>query len=158
MTFQFPIKSFYETHANDDVKLLVDRQLFERPLLINADITLHNRVLANAFVKGQENNVSIYGNYAKLIVQSIVILDTSDSVQESVMSDFVNSLFAQGNLEATIDIERERVIKMSSTISAQFRMSKVSGSMQITLSDCKSVHIHERGTFFDGVEFTFPAD
>ena len=107
VTFQFPIKSFYETHANDDVKLLVDRQLFERPLLINADITLHNRVLANAFVKGQENNVSIYGNYAKLIVQSIVILDTSDSVQESVMSDFVNSLFAQGNLEATIDIERE---------------------------------------------------
>ena len=47
---------------------------------------------------------------------------------------------------------------MSATISAQFRMSKVSGSMQIKLSDCESVHIHERGTFFDNVEFVFPAD
>lgn len=106
VTFEFPIKSFYETHANDDVKLLIDRQLFERPLLINADITIHNRVLANAFVKGQENNVSIYGNYAKMNVQSIVILDTSDSVQESVMCDFVNSLFAHANLETTISIKR----------------------------------------------------
>lgn len=47
---------------------------------------------------------------------------------------------------------------MSATISAQFRMSKVSGSMQIKLSDCESVHIHECGTFFDNVEFAFPAD
>lgn len=106
ITFEFPVKAFYETHANDDVKLLVDRQLFERPLLIDADITIHNRVLANAFVKGQENNVSIYGNYAKMNVLSIVLLDTSDSVQKSVMSDFVNSLFAHDNLETTISIKR----------------------------------------------------
>lgn len=106
VTFEFPIKSFYETHADDDVKLLVNRQHFERPLLINADITIHNRVLANAFVKGQENNISIYGNYAALKVQSIVILDTHDSVQESVMSNFVNYLFAQDNLEATISIKK----------------------------------------------------
>lgn len=106
ITFEFPVKSFYETHANDDVKLLVDRRLFERPLLINADITIHNRVLANAFVKGQENNVSIYGNYVKMNVLSIVLLDTSDSVQESVMCDFVNSLFAHDNLETTISIKR----------------------------------------------------
>ena len=44
------------------------------------------------------------------------------------------------------------------TISAQFRMSKVSGSMQMKLSDRESIHIHERGTFFDNVEFVFPAD
>lgn len=106
VTFEFPIKSFYEAYVDDYVKLLVDRQLFERPLLINADITIHNRVLASAFVKGQENNIPIYSNYAKLIVQSIVILDTSDSVQESVMSDFVKSLFTPESLEATIDIER----------------------------------------------------
>lgn len=107
VTFEFPIKSFYETHADADVKLLVDRQLFERPLLINVDITIHNRVLANAFVKGQENNISIYGNYAKMNVLSIVILDTSDSVQKSVMSDFVNSLFVHNCLETTISIKRE---------------------------------------------------
>lgn len=106
VTFEFPIKSFYEAYADDDVKLLVDRQLFERPLLINVDITIHNRVLANAFVKGQENNVSIYGNYTKMNVLSIVLLDTSDSVQKSVMSDFVNSLFAHDNLETTISIKR----------------------------------------------------
>lgn len=106
VTFEFPVKAFYETHANDDVKLLIDRQLFERPLLINADITIHNRVLANAFVKGQENNVSIYGNYTKMNVLSIVLLDTSDSVQKSAMSDFVNSLFAHDNLETTISIKR----------------------------------------------------
>ena len=47
---------------------------------------------------------------------------------------------------------------MSTTLSAQFRMSKVSGSMQMKLSDCESIHIHERGTFFDNVEFAFPAD
>lgn len=106
VTFQFPIKLFYETHANDDVKLLVDRRLFERPSLLNADITIHNRVLANAFVKGQANNVSIYGNYAKMNVLSIVLLDTSDSVQKSVMSDFVNSLFAHDNIETTISIKK----------------------------------------------------
>ena len=106
ITFEFLIKSFYETHADDDVKLLVDRQLFERPLLINAGTTIHNRVLANAFVKGRENNISIYGNYASLKVQSIVILDTHDSVQESVMSDFVKSLFAYDYLEAKISIKR----------------------------------------------------
>lgn len=107
VTFEFPIKSFYEDYADDDVKLLVDRQLFERPLLINADITIHNCVLANAFVKGQENNISIYGNYAKMSVLSIVILDTSDSVQKSVMSDFVNRLFVHDCLETTISIKRE---------------------------------------------------
>lgn len=47
---------------------------------------------------------------------------------------------------------------MSATLSAQFRMSKVSGSMQMKLSDCESIHIHERGTFFDSVEFVLPAD
>lgn len=106
VTFEFPIKSFYEAYTDDDVKILVDQQLFERPLLINADITIHNRVLANAFVKGQANNVSIYGNYAKMNVLSIVLLDTSDSVQKSVMSDFVNSLFAHDNIETTISIKK----------------------------------------------------
>lgn len=47
---------------------------------------------------------------------------------------------------------------MSTTISAQFRMSKVSGSMQIKLNDCESINIHERGTFFNNVDFVFPAD
>lgn len=47
---------------------------------------------------------------------------------------------------------------MSATILAQFRMSKVSGSMPIILSDCDSVDIHERGTFFNNIEFIFPAN
>lgn len=106
VTFEFPIQTFYESHTNDDVKLLVGRRLFERPLLLNADITLHNRVLANAFVKGQENNIQMNGHYAKLNIRSIVILDSHDVVQENVMSDFVIGLFVHDNLEATISIKK----------------------------------------------------
>lgn len=85
---------------------LVGRLSFDEPVLITADIRISNRVLANVLVKGYENNIRVNSNYAQLHVTS-VNFDESDSASRSVKLVALNDLFAQGNLEATIDIERE---------------------------------------------------
>ena len=98
VTFQF--------HANmmfNDTP--VGRLSFEEPVSITADIRISNRVLANVLVKGYENNIRVNSNYAQLYVTSINF-DESDSLSRSVKLVALNDLFAQGNLEATIDIER----------------------------------------------------
>ena len=79
---------------------------FEEPISITADISISNRVLANVLVKGYENNIRVNSNYTQLHVNS-VNFDESDSELRSVKLAALNDLFAQGNLEATIDIERD---------------------------------------------------
>ena len=79
---------------------------FDEPVSVTADISISNRVLANVLVKGYENNIRVNSNYTQLHVNS-VNFDESDSASRSVKLVALNDLFAQGNLEATIDIERE---------------------------------------------------
>lgn len=79
---------------------------FEEPVSVIADICISNRVLANVLVKGYEKNIRVNSNYTQLHVTS-VNFDESDSASRSVKLVALNDLFAQGNLEATIDIERE---------------------------------------------------
>ena len=47
---------------------------------------------------------------------------------------------------------------MGTTLSAQLRMSNLQGLIKLELSDCGSIDVHERGTFFNNVDFVFPAD
>lgn len=79
---------------------------FEEPVSVTADINISNRVLANVLVKGYENNIRVNSNYTQLHV-NLVNFDESDSSLRSVKLAALNDLFAQSNLEATVDIERE---------------------------------------------------
>lgn len=99
ITFQFPAHMMSKDTP-------VGNLHFEEPVSITADISISNRVLANVLVKGYENNIRVNSNYAQLHVNS-VNFDESDPASRSVKLVALNDLFAQGNLEATIGIERE---------------------------------------------------
>lgn len=98
VTFQFPAHMM----SNDT---LIGRMSFEEPVSMIADIRISNRVLANVLVKGHENNIRVNSNYAQLHVNS-VNFDESDALVRSAKLVALNDLFAQDNLEATINIER----------------------------------------------------